>query len=101
MQLVQTRIRLGAPFTSALTFCKFTFQRRRVTLCACEMLFPNCGPFPQMSHTCAIALLQIWGFRTAALLALTNRRRLKNLLEAPGPWSGKRRECARALIFSA
>jgi hypothetical protein len=59
MQLVQTRIRFGAPFTSALTACKLTFQRRRVTLWACEMLLPNCGPFPQTSHTCAIALLPI------------------------------------------
>src|SRR5580658_3243796 len=59
MQLAQTRMRLGAPFTSALTACRFTFQRRRVTLCACEMLFPNCGPLPQTSHICAIALLQI------------------------------------------
>src|SRR3974377_1060462 len=59
MQLVQTRIRFGAPFTSALTACRFTFQRRRVTLWACEMLLPNCGPFPQTSHTCAIALLPI------------------------------------------
>jgi hypothetical protein len=75
MQLVQTRRLLGAPLTSAFTFCRFTFQRRRVTLCACEMLFPNCGPFPQTSHTCAIALLQIWVFRAAALFARTNRRR--------------------------
>lgn len=34
MQLVQTLIRFGAPLTSAFTACKFTFQRRRVTLCA-------------------------------------------------------------------
>src|SRR5215469_6218620 len=59
MQLVQTRRLLGAPLTSAFTFCRFTFQRRRVTLCACEMLLPNCGPLPQTSHTCAIVLLQL------------------------------------------
>ena len=59
MQLVQTRRLLLAPLTSAFTFWRFTFQRRRVTLCACEMLLPNCGPLPQTSHTCAIALLQI------------------------------------------
>ena len=59
MQLVHTRIRFGAPFTSALTACRFTFQRRRVTLWACEMLLPNCGPVPQTSHICAIALLPI------------------------------------------
>jgi hypothetical protein len=58
MQLVHTRIRFGAPFTRAFTACRFTFHRRRVTLCACEMLFPNCGPLPQMSHTCAIVPLQ-------------------------------------------
>src|SRR5579862_5786775 len=67
MQLVHTRRLLGAPLTIAFTFCRFTFQRRRVTLCACEMLLPNCGPLPQTSHTCAIVLLQILGvFRTAA-----------------------------------
>ena len=54
MQLVHTRMRFGAPFTSAFTACRFTFQRRRDTLCACEMLLPNCGPLPQTSHTCAM-----------------------------------------------
>ena len=54
MQLAHTRIRLGLPFTSAFTACRFTFQRRFVTLCAWEMLLPNCGPLPQTSHTCAI-----------------------------------------------
>src|SRR6185437_9287118 len=58
MQLVQTRIRLEAPFTNALTAWRFGFQRRRVTLCACETLLPNCGPLPQISHTCAMVLLQ-------------------------------------------
>src|SRR5579863_6290677 len=60
MQLVHTRRLLGAPLTIAFTFCRFTFQRRRVTLCACEMLLPNCGPLPQTSHTCAIVMLQIF-----------------------------------------
>lgn len=54
MQLVHTRIRFGAPLTSAFTACRFTFQRRRDTLCACEILFPNCGPLPQISHICAM-----------------------------------------------
>src|SRR5947209_1035275 len=68
MQLVQTRRLLVAPLTSAFTFWRFTFQRRRVTLCACEMLLPNCGPLPQTSHTCAIVLLQILSvFRAAAV----------------------------------
>ena len=56
MQLAHTLIRFGLPFTSALTACRFTFQRRFVTLCACEMLLPNCGPLPQTSHTCAISI---------------------------------------------
>src|ERR1700739_1673014 len=55
MQLAHTRMRLGLPFTSAFTACRFTFQRRLVTLCACEMLLPNCGPLPQTSHPCAIS----------------------------------------------
>jgi len=59
MQLVHTLIRFDAPLTSAFTACKFTLHRRRVTLCACEMLLPNCGPFPQISHTCAMTSLQI------------------------------------------
>ena len=58
MQDAHTRSRLGAPLTSALTTCRFTFQRRRVTLCACEMLLPNCGPLPQISQTCAMVELQ-------------------------------------------
>lgn len=55
MHPVQTRMRLFAVFTFALTVCKLMFQRRRETLCACEMLFPNCGFLPQISHTCAMA----------------------------------------------
>src|ERR1700753_3147326 len=58
MQLVQTRTRLATPLVTALTCCRFGFQRRRVTLCACEMLLPNCGPLPQSSHTCAMVHLQ-------------------------------------------
>lgn len=56
MQLVHTRMRFGAPLTTAFTACRFTFQRRLVTLCACEILLPNCGPLPQTSHTCAISI---------------------------------------------
>ncbi len=54
MQLVQTRMRLLPPMILALTACRLGFQRRRVVLWACEMLFPNCGPFPQSSHFCAM-----------------------------------------------
>src|SRR5215813_2467490 len=38
----------------ARTERRFTFQRRFVTLWAWLMLFPNCGPLPQTSHTRAI-----------------------------------------------
>ena len=56
MQLVQTRtfFALLLPSILALTGRRLTFQRRRVTLCACEMLLPNCGPLPQISQTCAM-----------------------------------------------
>src|ERR1700722_1226852 len=54
MQLVHTRIRFAPPPTAALTGRRFTFQRRLDTLCACEILFPNCGPLPQILQTCAM-----------------------------------------------
>src|SRR5207248_8472731 len=44
-------MRLVAPPTLARTGRRLTFQRRLVTLCAWLMLFPNCGPLPQTSHT--------------------------------------------------
>lgn len=52
MQLAQTRIFLLAlgP-TLTLTGRRLTFHRRRVTLCACDTLLPNCGPLPQISQT--------------------------------------------------
>ena len=53
-QEVQTRIRLVAAPPLACTGRRFTFQRRLVTLWAWLMLFPNCGPLPQISHTCAM-----------------------------------------------
>jgi hypothetical protein len=34
MQLAQTRSLFDVPFTIAFTACRFTFQRRRVMLCA-------------------------------------------------------------------
>src|SRR5579875_3801841 len=73
MQLVQTLIRLETPaLMRAFTCCRFGFQRRRVTLCACEMLLPNCGPLPQSSHTCAIELSPVQNFcrKTPALLRI-------------------------------
>src|SRR5437879_9016627 len=54
MHDVQARIRLLTPFTCAFTGRRFTFQRRLVTLLAWLMLFPNCGPLPQISHTRAM-----------------------------------------------
>ena len=53
-QEVQTRMRLVAAPTLACTGRRFTFQRRLVTLWAWLMLFPNCGPLPQSSQTCAM-----------------------------------------------
>src|SRR5689334_23624218 len=47
-------MRLVALPTLARTGRKLTFQRRLVTLWAWLMLFPNCGPLPQISHTCAM-----------------------------------------------
>src|SRR5260370_40874710 len=38
----------------ALTGRRLTSQRRLVTLLAWLMLFPNCGPLPQISHTRAM-----------------------------------------------
>ena len=58
MHEVQTRTRLLAPLTRARTGRRFTFQRRRLTLCAWLMAFPNCGPLPQISHTWAMMTLQ-------------------------------------------
>jgi hypothetical protein len=40
--------------TITLIFWTLGFQRRRVRRCECEMLFPNAGAFPQMSHLEAI-----------------------------------------------
>jgi hypothetical protein len=52
---VHTRIfLLLPPLTLAFTGRRFTFQRRLVTLWAWLTLFPNCGPLPQTSHTCAM-----------------------------------------------
>ena len=55
---VQTRILREPPSTFARTGRRLTFHRRRVTLCACEMLLPNCGPFWQIAQTCAMVMLQ-------------------------------------------
>jgi hypothetical protein len=41
MQDVQTRSRLVEPLITALTDCKFKFQRRLVTLLAWLILLPN------------------------------------------------------------
>src|SRR5512138_1216056 len=54
MHSVQTRSFLLPWAVFAFTGRRLTFQRRLVTLCACEMLLPNFGPLPQISHTCAM-----------------------------------------------
>src|ERR1019366_8641344 len=59
MQPVQTlmRFEFWLPSIFAFTACRFTFQRRRVLLFACETLLPNCGPLPQRSHLAAMFLV--------------------------------------------
>jgi hypothetical protein len=63
MQRVQTRIRLCPPPISAFTGRRLTFQRRLDTLCACEILLPNCGPLPQMVQICAMTNSITYAFR--------------------------------------
>ena len=53
-QDVHTRMRLVVAPTLAWTSRRLTFQRRFVTLWAWLMLFPNCGPLPQISQTRAM-----------------------------------------------
>src|SRR5580700_6541978 len=70
MQDVQARSRLCAPFTMARTDCRFTFQRRLVTLWAWLTLCPNCGPLPHNSQTLAISfnrsMISVLGMRSRA-----------------------------------
>ena len=51
---VQTATFLGAPLTMTRIFWTFALHLRRVRRWLCEMLFPNSGVFPQMSHTDAM-----------------------------------------------
>ncbi len=51
---MHTRMCFVAAPTLAWTGRKLTFQRRLLTLCAWLMVFPNCGPLPQISQTRAI-----------------------------------------------
>src|SRR5580704_8050226 len=83
MQLVHTRTRWLAPFTLAFTACRFTFQRRRVVLWACEMLFPNCGPLPQRSHFCAMTVLL-----QSRIAELPHSRNFKRGIESSQPRCG-------------
>src|ERR1700676_3329023 len=55
-QEVQTRMCFVAAPTLAWTGRRLTFQRRLLTLWAWLMVFPNCGPLPQISQTRAITL---------------------------------------------
>src|SRR6185312_3488267 len=84
MQLVQTRTRLATPFVTAFTVCRLGFQRRRVTLCACEILLPNCGPLPQNSHTCAMTNLQNFQTWVPQTLPRSPRSRPEHLKEENG-----------------
>src|SRR5216684_3563879 len=77
-QEVHTRRRLVAPFTLARTGRRLTFQRRRDTLWAWLMVFPNCGPLPQISQTCAMTTPDLM-CETSILLELTWFRQ---------PWTG-------------
>src|SRR5688572_4963859 len=54
MQRVQTRTRLLAPLTTALTICRFGSKRRGRTLWACDTRRPTTGPLSQISHLIAI-----------------------------------------------
>ncbi len=54
MHRVQAFTYLGLPSTIARTLWRFGSQRRFVRLCAWETLFPVIGPFPQISHRCAM-----------------------------------------------
>src|SRR5260370_382877 len=51
----QKRTRVLAPFATACTGRRLTFQRRLLTLWAWLILFPNCGPLPQISQTLAMS----------------------------------------------
>ena len=68
MHFVHTESLLGAPLTTARMRWMLGFQRRRLRRWECEMLFPNPGDLPQISHTEAI---------TAP--------RVANALRRPGP----------------
>jgi len=99
MQLVQTRMRLLAPAKVALTGRRFTFQRLRVVLFACEMLLPNCGPLPQMSHLAAMVLLQSWVRRVrGGLLQATTDAAEVRVAQSTGALYPGRRDGARTLF---
>ena len=53
MQDVQARTRLVPPPDFTRTVWMFGLNRRRVRRCEWEMVLPNPGPFPQISHVAA------------------------------------------------
>jgi hypothetical protein len=56
MHRVQTLVRFRLPSAEAIrTVFRFGSQRLLVLLWACETLLPVIGPFPQSSHTLAMA----------------------------------------------
>ena len=71
-QRVQTATFLGAPLTRTLIFWTFALKRRRVRRWECEMLFPNPGVLPHISHTEAITPERVTqpGFRSGPRLVL-------------------------------
>jgi hypothetical protein len=54
MQLVQTRMRRGVFPSSTRTRCRLGFHLRFVRLWAWLIRCPYMGPFPQISHRCAM-----------------------------------------------
>lgn len=92
MQLVQTFIRLVSPFTLARTRWMFGLKRRLVRTCECETDLPNCGDFPQMSHTEATRSSSIV---TKVVHAAVHAGRRLTVLGSPSPRSNLSRlaEC--------
>jgi hypothetical protein len=60
MQRVQTASFCGFPSTTARTLWRFGIRRVFETLCAWLIVFPVCGPLPQIAHTFANVLTPLW-----------------------------------------
>lgn len=79
------------PATFAFTGCRFTFQRRRLLLFACETLLPNCGPLPQTEQTCAMTNSKMFGTAWASTAALGLRDREQHWVSLEVQPKGKKR----------